>query len=125
MPLDIEITDQEPGGRRVTLRGRLDTLTAPQLETALAPLLDSSAVTSIAFALDGLEYISSAGIRCLMRAHKALGARGGRVAIVNPQPAVRKVLEIVKALPSEQVFGSDAELDAYLNAMQRKVRGER
>jgi sigma-B regulation protein RsbU (phosphoserine phosphatase) len=125
MALEIEITDQEPGGRRVALRGRLDTLTAPQLETALAPLLDASAVTSIAFALDGLEYISSAGIRCLMRAHKALGARGGRVAIVNPQPAVRKVLEIVKALPSEQVFGSDAELDAYLNAMQRKVRGER
>jgi sigma-B regulation protein RsbU (phosphoserine phosphatase) len=124
MALDIEITDQEPDGRRVTLRGRLDTLTAPQLETALAPLLDASAVTSIAFALDGLEYISSAGIRCLMRAHKALGARGGRVAIVNPQPAVRKVLEIVKALPSEQIFGSDAELDAYLDAMQRKVRGD-
>ena len=124
MALDIEITDQEPGGRRVTLGGRLDTLTAPQFETALAPLLDSSAVTSIVFGLDGLEYMSSAGIRCLMRAHKALGARGGRVAIVNPQPSVRKVLEIVKALPSEQVFGSDAELDAYLDAMQRKVRGD-
>ena len=86
MALAIEITDQEPGGRRVMLRGRLDTLTAPQLETALAPLLDSSAVTSIVFGLDGLEYISSAGIRCLVRAHKALGARGGRVVIVNPQP---------------------------------------
>lgn len=124
MALAIEITDQEPGGRRVMLRGRLDTLTAPQLETALAPLLDSSAVTSIAFGLDGLEYISSAGIRCLVRAHKALGARGGRVVIVNPQPVVRKVLEIVKALPPEQVFGSAAELDAYLDAMQRKVRGD-
>jgi sigma-B regulation protein RsbU (phosphoserine phosphatase) len=122
MALAIEITNQESGGRRVTLRGRLDTFTAPQLETALAPLLDSSAVTSIAFGLDGLEYISSAGIRCLVRTHKALGARGGRVAIVNPQPVVRKVLEIVKALPPEQVFGSDAELDAYLDAMQRKVR---
>ncbi len=124
MALDIEITDQEPAGRRVMLRGRLDTLTAPQLETALAPLLGSSAVTSITFGLDGLEYMSSAGIRCLMRAHKALGARGGRVAVVNPQPAVRKVLEIVKALPAEQVFGSDAELDAYLDAMQRKARGD-
>jgi hypothetical protein len=44
--------------------------------------------------------------------------------IVNPQPAVRKVLEIVKALPPQQVFGSDAELDAYLDAMQRKIRGD-
>ncbi|HEU0193426.1 MAG TPA: anti-sigma factor antagonist, partial [Gaiellales bacterium] len=123
MALAIDITEQGAGGRRVKLQGRLDTLTAPQLETALAPLLDSTAVTSIAFALDGLEYMSSAGIRCLMRAQKALGARGGKVAIVNPQPAVRKVLDIVKALPAEQVFGSDAELDAYLNAMQRKARG--
>jgi anti-anti-sigma factor len=122
MALAIEITDQGPAGRRVTLRGRLDTLTAPQLETALAPLLDSPAVTSLAFWLDWLDYVSSAGIRCFVRAHKAIVGRGGRVVIVNPQPAVRKVLEIVKALPPEQVFGSEAEFDAYLDAMQRKAR---
>jgi hypothetical protein len=45
------------------------------------------------------------------------------VAIVDPQPGVRKVFEIVKALPSDQVFTNDAELDAYLDAMQRKARG--
>ena len=92
MALDIEITNQEPAGRRVKLRGRLDTLTAPQLETALAPLLDSSAVTSITFGLDGLEYMSSAGIRCLMRAHKALAKmvtlrRGNRLSITPVTPA--------------------------------------
>jgi anti-anti-sigma factor len=77
------------------------------------------------FQLDRLEYISSAGIRCIMRARKALEARGGRVAIVNAQPAVLKVFEIVKALPSDQVFASQAELDAYLDAMQRRARGSR
>jgi sigma-B regulation protein RsbU (phosphoserine phosphatase) len=122
MPLEIAITSQEPGGRRVMLQGRLDTLTAPNLDEELAALLDAPEVTSIVFELRALDYISSAGIRCLIRARKALAARGGEVAIVNPQPGVRKVFEIVKALPAEQVFASAAELDAYLDAMQRKTR---
>jgi sigma-B regulation protein RsbU (phosphoserine phosphatase) len=121
--LDIDVTSSGPTDRRVTLRGRLDSLTAPKLDAELAPVLEAQAVTSLVFHLDRLEYISSAGIRCIMRARKALEARGGKVAIVNAQPAVLKVFEIVKALPSDQVFASQAELDAYLDAMQRRARG--
>ena len=124
MALHIEITSQGTGRRRITLEGRLDTATAPKLDEELAPVLDAHDVTSLVFQLYGLEYISSAGIRCLVRARKALAARGGEVMIVDPQPGVRKVFEIVKALPSDQVFSNDAELDAYLDAMQRKARGQ-
>src|SRR5262249_62150211 len=59
MALDIEITGQGLAARRVTLRGRLDSLTAPQLETELAPLLDSAQVLSVVFQLEALDYISS------------------------------------------------------------------
>jgi anti-anti-sigma factor len=123
MTLHIEITSQGQGRRQVWLQGRLDTLTAPKLDEELAPVLDAREVTSLVFQLGALDYISSAGIRSLVRARKALAARGGEVAIVDPQPGVRKVFEIVKALPSDQVFANDAELDAYLDAMQRKTRG--
>jgi hypothetical protein len=51
-------------------------------------------------------------------------SRRSASARINPQHAVRKVLEIVKALPPEQVFGSEAELDICLDAMQQKVRGD-
>jgi anti-anti-sigma factor len=122
MALNIEITSEEDDARRVGLRGRLDTTTAPQLEAQITPLLDQPDVRRLVFQLDGLDYISSAGIRCLVRAQKALAERRGHVAIVNPQPAVRKVFEIVKALPSAQVFASEAEFDAYLEAMQRRAR---
>ena len=44
---------------------------------------------------------------------------------LNPQPAVLKVFEIVKALPNDQVFASQAELDAYLDRMQRRTRDSR
>jgi sigma-B regulation protein RsbU (phosphoserine phosphatase) len=123
MELRIEVSDSGPTQRTVALRGRLDSLTAPKLETELTPVLETPAVTSLIFQLDGLEYISSAGIRCIIRARRAIEGRGGRVVIVNPQPTVLKVFEIVKALPADQVFASQAEFDAYLEAMQRRVRG--
>ena len=41
---------------------------------------------------------------------------------MNPQPAVRKVLDIVKAIPAGGIFKDVAELDAYLDEMQKQVR---
>jgi anti-anti-sigma factor len=100
----------------MALRGRLDTLTTPQLEEALAAVLGAPEVASLVLDVEGLEYVSSAGVRCVIRAHRTLGARGGQVAIVNPQPAVRRVFEIVKALPPELIFGSEAEFTTWRDA---------
>jgi anti-sigma B factor antagonist len=122
MGLEIEITEVGHGGRRVSHRGRLDTQTAPALDERLGSFLDSASVTALLFDLAGLEYISSAGIRALIKARKALEARGGGVAVVHLQPPVRRVFDILKALPSVDVFADDAELDAYLDAMQRRAR---
>jgi sigma-B regulation protein RsbU (phosphoserine phosphatase) len=120
--LEIGIASQEPAGRRVILRGRLDTLTTPQLEAELAPLLAAPEVTALVLQLDELEYISSAGIRSVIRANRALADRGGRLAVLNPQDAVRRVFEIVKALAPEQIVAGEAELGAYLDAPPGEVR---
>ena len=120
MGLAIAVVEVGHGGRRVSLRGRLDTETAPLLDERLRPLLDSTAVTALLFDLEGVEYLSSAGIRTLVRARKALQARGGGVVLARVQPRVQAVLDIVKALPSVDVFADDASLDAYLERMQRR-----
>ena len=120
MGLEIEVTEVGNGGRCIALRGRLDSLTAPILDERLEFVLRSA--TALLFDMAGLEYISSAGIRCIIRARKVIEGRGGRVAIVNPQPAVLKALEIVKAHPSDRVFPSQAELDAHLDARERQAR---
>lgn len=109
----------------LVLTGRLDTTTAPQLDEALNRLLARPDTVRLVFDLSGLEYMSSAGIRCFVRARKAIEPRGGRVALINPQPAVQKVLEIVKAIPEGGIFRSVAELDAYLDAMQKQVRDQK
>jgi anti-sigma B factor antagonist len=106
----------------LALEGRLDSVTAPDLDRMLDRVLARKGIPRIVFDLGQLDYLSSAGIRCFVRARKAIEPNGGRIAIVNPKPAVQKVLDIVKAIPPGGLFKSVAELDAYLDDMQRKVR---
>jgi len=120
MILNIILDPAKP--TTITLEGRLDTHTAPELDAALDRILLSAGIKRLVFDLGKLEYLSSAGIRCFIRARKILEPQGGKIAIVNPQPAVQKVLDIVKAIPAGGIFKSVAELDAYLDEMQRKVR---
>lgn len=119
--LRIEKSPLANGVQRVAVGGRLDTHTYAELDEALAPVLANAAVTSLVLDLDGLDYISSAGIRSVFKARKALSARGGKVLVANPQPQIQKVFDMVKAVPLNEIFTSVAEADAYLDAMQRKV----
>ena len=79
------------------------------------------AVRSPALDLSSLEYISSAGVRSIFKARKALAARQGKVVVVDPQPQIQKVFDPVRAVPTGDIFASAAEADACLDAMQRKV----
>jgi anti-anti-sigma factor len=120
MALKISVARTNP--LTIALAGRLDTHTAPELEKTLDGVLAKKDIARLVFELSQLQYLSSAGIRSFIRARKAIEPGGGKVAIVNPQPAVQKVLEIVKAIPPGGIFSSVAELDAYLDDMQRQVR---
>ena len=120
MSLDIQILPPVKGSQRVVLAGRLDTHTYEDLDVKLAPLL-SGDLQTLVLDLEALEYISSAGIRSIFKARKALGGHGGKVLVVNPQAQIQKVFDVVKAVPLNEIFSSTAEADAYLDAMQRKV----
>lgn len=61
----------------ITLTGRLDTTTAPQLEAELKVSLDGVAHLVLDFA--GLEYLSSAGLRVLLAAQKTMNKQGDMV----------------------------------------------
>ena len=83
---------QEGTKLTVALEGRIDTLTAPQLETELAPLLDG--VTDLVVDIAHVAYISSAGLRVLLSTHKKMLSVGGALTIANAAPAVREVFDI-------------------------------
>ena len=124
--MSLNVTMHAPTGasQRIEIGGRLDTHTYQELDQKLGPVLASN-VQSLVLDLAGLEYISSAGVRSVFKARKALSTRGGKVLVVNPQPQIQKVFDVVKAVPLNEIFSSVAEADAYLDAMQQKVlRGD-
>ena len=74
--------NQEGTSLTIALEGRLDTATAPALEKELQALLDGAAELTMDFS--ALEYISSAGLRVLLTAHKAMSGKGSmKVTHVN------------------------------------------
>ena len=75
----------------VALEGRLDTMTAPELETELKGSMDSA--ESLVLDLSKLEYISSAGLRVLLSAHKTMSGKGG-MKVTNVNEIVREVFEV-------------------------------
>ncbi|WP_045737638.1 STAS domain-containing protein [Xanthomonas sp. MUS 060] len=118
--LSLQIDPAQDKRQRITLSGRLDTHTYQTLDDALAPLL-ATPITTLVLDLSQLDYISSAGIRSIFKARKMLAAREGQVLVVNPAPQIRKVFDLVKAVPLNEIFTSLQELDAYLDEMQRRV----
>ena len=88
----MTITKNEAGGAlRIALTGRLDTNTAPQLETELKASL--SGVTELDLDFSGLEYISSAGLRVLLAAQKAMNKQG-KMTLRNVSESIMEVFEI-------------------------------
>ena len=75
----------------VTLVGRLDTMTSPQLEEELQKELDG--VTSLTFDFKDLEYISSAGLRVLLSLQKKMMTQG-EMKLLNVSAAVNDVFEV-------------------------------
>jgi len=120
MALNVRIAESRSFSRTLHLEGRLDSETAPLLDGELDKVINSTAKVLV-FDLADLEYISSAGLRSIFRAQQAMAKRSGRTMLVNPQPQVQKVFDIVKAVDLGTVFVSIKELDEYLDAMQRKV----
>jgi len=122
MPLTIT---SEPGQGFVTIRpaGSLDSNTYTQLQDHIAAITKSNP-GALVLDLKDLSYISSAGVRVLIAAQKTMKAAGGGFAIIHLQPQIRKVFEIIMALPSPNVFESVADLDRYLTGIQKKVLGK-
>ena len=122
MPLEIQIQNRIETGdtAAVTIKlvGSLDTVTAPELEQWLGPVL-AGPVTEIIFDLAELRFVSSAGLRVFALVRRILKERGGRVSFIHLQPQIQEVFDIMKSLPGVAIFKDLAEMDRYLAARQR------
>ena len=75
----------------VTIVGRLDTTTAPQLEAEFKQSIDGIKKLILDFA--GLEYLSSAGLRVLLAAQKVMNKQGEMI-IKNVNETINEIFEV-------------------------------
>ncbi|HWX67765.1 MAG TPA: STAS domain-containing protein [Rhodanobacter sp.] len=122
MTFSLRIDSSSPQRSTLHLHGRLDAMTFGEFDEVATPMLHGMAEEStVVLDLSSLEYISSAGLRSIAKIRKSMRTRHGHTLLLNPQPQVRKVFDIVKAVPLNEVFSSVAELDDYLDRIQRKI----
>lgn len=88
----MEITSKlEDKKLTVALKGRLDTVTSPELQSELDKFPDA---TEMAFDFSALDYISSAGLRVLLAANKKCMAAGGSLTISGANAVVKDVFDM-------------------------------
>ena len=87
MSLKIEKKNAET----LALEGRLDTLTAPELEAEISAILPS--VQTLILDMEKLDYISSAGLRVILKTQKALEKKSG-LTLTHVSDEVKEVFDI-------------------------------
>jgi len=123
MSLEIAISPEASSGKRISIAGSLDSNTAPELQQRIDAEINESITTTIIDFKD-LDFLSSAGLRVIFKTKKMMDGRGGKFLLLNLQPQIKKVFEIIKALDGMNVFKDQDEMDDYLTAMQNKVIDE-
>ena len=82
---------QQGSALEIAVEGRLDTMTAPELEAEINKSLDGAESLTLDFS--HLDYISSAGLRVLLSAHKVMMNKGG-MKIKGVNEIVQEVFDV-------------------------------
>jgi anti-sigma B factor antagonist len=105
----------------IALSGQLDSETAPTLDKQIQKaLVDNADIIILDMAM--LKMITSAGVGVIMKTQTSLAKRGGELMMLNMQPQIKKVFEIVRLLPTLTVFENTQEMDNYLIKIQQRIQ---
>lgn len=110
----------------VTPTGRLDHDNCEAFRAGLQPHL-AAALTSrrrVVLDLSGLEYVSSAGLRCFMLAAKEAGSQGGKIVLAALRPVVAEIFQISRFDMLFEIFASVPEALGVLSPAARAAYDE-
>ena len=119
----LKITPLQKNARTlsIALSGQLDSESAPALDQQVQNALLNGA-NIVILDMASLAMITSAGVGVVMKTQASLAKRGGELMMLNMQPQIKKVFEIVRLLPTLQVFDDTQEMDNYLIKIQQRIQ---
>jgi len=122
MELTVRLKQTKLGIVTLSLVGKIDTENYVILDREIGRVL-TEPVKTLILDMQGVDFITSAGIGTIVKAKTSLKRKGGDIAMINLQPQVKTAFEIIRLLPTLNVFESTKELDEYLARVQNKMLG--
>ena len=119
MQIKISPDKEKKGFFSVAPVGPIDSDTYLDFQKIVGPLLVPD-TRGILIDLKQVDYISSAGLGALFSMKKFLVDNGGELLFCNLKPQIKRLFDIVKALPSATIFESYEEADRYFYKMMNE-----
>jgi anti-sigma B factor antagonist len=95
----------------LTVKGRVDSESAPELDSALSKLLNENK-NKIVLNLQGVDFLSSAGLRAMVKALKEAQKSGGDVRLATVSSPIEVILRTVGMLQMFKLFSTTEEAAA-------------
>jgi len=124
MALDIKVVKKRDYVYSVELKGSLDTETYKDLEAELKELSDEK-TKAVVLDMGGVDYISSAGVGIIVWAQKTFKKAYATFSMINLQPQIKKVLDVMKILPMIDIFDDMPEADKYIDQIIKEEIGKK
>jgi len=102
----------------IALQGKLDAGTAPALEQKLMAMIDQGS-KQLVINLEGLQYISSAGLRVLLMTAKKMKGASGKLALCGLQENVKEIFDLAGFTTIFSIYASASEASGALLATNK------
>ncbi len=112
--LTFSTTTPAPAAFIIHLQGPLNALTYQALESELDRLIGEEGAKLVVLDTKHLEFLSSVGIRVLVKALKNLQANGGDLRVMQVPAVIQAVFDIIALFPAGESFATSADLDRHL-----------
>jgi len=110
MSISIE-TDNTQGVSVMKVKGRVDSETAPELDTALSKLLNDNK-NKIVLNLQSVDFLSSAGLRAMVKALNGAQKSGGDVHLASVSQPIEVILRTVGMMQMFKIYSTNEEAAA-------------
>jgi len=101
-------TDNTQGASVMKVKGRVDSDSAPELETALTKLLNEGR-NKIVLNLQSVDFLSSAGLRAIVKAYQGAKKTGGDVRLAAVSEPIEVILRTVGMMQMLKMYPTDQE----------------
>ena len=120
MELTVKLKQSTPSIITLLPAGKINSDTSEILDREIVRAL-TEPVKTLVIDMEGVSFITSAGIGVITKAKVSTARKNVEFAMIHLQPQVKTVFEVIRLLPTMNVFESVEELDKYLGTLQRRI----